>query len=93
MIVEFVNKFKKDFKRAPDEIQDRVLDIIKTLENAENINSLQIDIKRMEGQKKGESYYRIRVGDWRIGCEILQPNILLLRLMSRGDVYKHFPPK
>ncbi len=81
MIVEIVNKFKKDFKRSPDDIQNRVLEI----ENAKNIKSADLDIQRMEGQKKGENYYRIRVADWRIGCEILQPNITpVLNRRGRG---------
>ncbi len=52
MIVEIVNKFKKDFKRSPDDIQNKVLEIITILENAENIKSADLDIKRMEDQKK-----------------------------------------
>jgi len=93
MIVEIVKRFKKDFKSAPGDIQRRVLEMINALENAEKLEKSGLDVRAMEGQKKGEHYYRIQIGDWRVGCEYLYPDIILLRLMSRGDVYKQFPPK
>lgn len=43
--------------------------------------------------KKESNYYRIRVGQYRIGSEYLKPDIILITIMTRGDIYKHFPPK
>jgi mRNA interferase RelE/StbE len=47
----------------------------------------------MEGQRKDENYYRIRIGQWRIGIEVIEPRVVIITILSRGDVYKHFPPK
>ncbi|MEO8961583.1 MAG: hypothetical protein ABI325_06870 [Ginsengibacter sp.] len=53
---------------------------------------------KMEGQQKGENYYRIRVGEWRIGVDpiaigLKTPSIIIITILSRGEIYKKFPPK
>ncbi|GLU54276.1 type II toxin-antitoxin system RelE family toxin [Dyadobacter frigoris] len=93
MVVEFVKRFEKELKNAPRDIQKRVILIVEKLQAASSLETAEVDYKKMEGQKPGESYYRIRVGDWRIGVEYINPDITLLRLLSRGTVYKNFPPK
>lgn len=93
MVVEFVKRFKKELKNTPIDVQKRVLGVIEKLETAQTLEASGTDYKKMEGQKSDESYFRIRVGEWRIGIEYLHPNIILLRLLSRGDIYKHFPPR
>ena len=47
----------------------------------------------MEGQKKGENFYRIRVGEYRIGVENINPKVIVLLIVNRNDIYKLFPPK
>ncbi|MCF2487172.1 type II toxin-antitoxin system RelE family toxin [Dyadobacter sp. CY347] len=93
MVVQYVKRFSKDLKSTPNDIQKKVFDIIRVLESAHNLESSGLDYKRIEGQKRGENYFRIRVGDWRIGIEYIRPDITLLRILSRGDMYKSFPPK
>ncbi|NIJ53190.1 type II toxin-antitoxin system RelE family toxin [Dyadobacter arcticus] len=93
MVVEYATRFKKDLKNTPRDIQKRVSDVIDRLEVAQNLESSGLDYKKMEGQKSGENYFRIRVGDWRIGIECIHPNITLLRMLHRSDNYKSFPPK
>ena len=51
-----------------------------------------LDYTKMEGQRKGENYYRIRIGDWRMGMEYIHPKVIVLRILARGTIYKHFPP-
>jgi mRNA interferase RelE/StbE len=37
-------------------------------------------------------FYRIRVGDYRVGFELTGPNeILLILVAHRKDIYKRFP--
>lgn len=67
--------------------------MIERLETATDLESAGLDYKRMQGQKKSEQYYRIRLGDYRVGIEYLSPGIILLRVLKRGDIYKNFPPK
>ena len=49
----------------------------------------KIDLKKIKGY---ENYYRIRIGAYRIGCEIQAGNkIIFYRVKNRKDIYKVFP--
>ena len=37
------------------------------------------------------NYYRIRVGNYRLGIKLSEQTIILLRFMNRKDIYKYFP--
>lgn len=91
MVVQFVTRFKKDLKNAPHAVQRKVFEVIEKLEAAHNLEKSGLDYRKMEGQKRDEHYYRIRVGDWRIGIEYIHPDVTLLRVLSRGEIYKSFP--
>ncbi|MEO6285129.1 MAG: type II toxin-antitoxin system RelE/ParE family toxin [Dyadobacter sp.] len=93
MVVQYVKRFKKDLKSTPLDIQRRVFDVIEKLEAAQNLESAGLDYKKMEGQKSGENYYRIRIGEWRIGIECIHPDVTLLRILTRGKMYQSFPPR
>ena len=87
------NKFVKQVSKLPKEIQDAVSKDLTTLEESDSLESSGLDIKRMAGQKKNTNYYRIRVGDWRIGIEVDDPFVVFITILTRGDIYKKFPPK
>jgi mRNA interferase RelE/StbE len=83
----------KDLKLKPKQVVIATSELITKLEQAKSLETAGVDYARLEGQKKGENYYRIRLGEWRIGIEYFHPKIILLRIIARGDMYKHFPPK
>ena len=87
------NKFVKQVSKLPKEIQDAVSKDLTTLEESDSLEFSGLDIKRMAGQKKNTNYYRIRVGDWRIGIEVDDPFVVFITILTRGDIYKKFPPK
>ncbi|OJV20147.1 MAG: hypothetical protein BGO21_12245 [Dyadobacter sp. 50-39] len=91
MVVLFVNRFRKDLKSVPQNVRKKVFDVIQKLEAAESLEKSGLDCRKMEGQKSHEHYYRIRIGDWRIGVEYIHPDVTLLRVLSRGEIYKSFP--
>jgi mRNA interferase RelE/StbE len=85
--------YLKDLKKVPKTIflaYDAIIDKLKASSSPEKSS---VDYTRMDGQKKGENYYRIRLGDWRMGIDYVKPNIIIICILKRGDVYKHFPPK
>lgn len=92
MEVTVARSFIKDLKSAPRPVQLAADAAIKALVEAKSLQSSGLDYTKMEGQRKGENYYRIRIGDWRIGIEYVSPKIVVLRILSRGTIYKHFPP-
>lgn len=86
-------QFIKEVAKLPAKIQNSIREIIDTLESVETLQNVNIDIKRMEGQRADENYFRIRVGSYRIGIEFIDPKIIVITVLSRGDIYKKFPPR
>jgi len=93
MEVMFKKSFPKALKATPKPVQQSVKTVITKLLLAKNLKSSGLDYAKLEGQKKGEHYYRIRIGDWRIGAEYINPKIILITILSRGNMYKKFPGK
>ena len=87
------NKFIKQVSKLPKEVQDAVNKELTILGISDSLESSGLDVKRMAGQKKNTNYYRIRVGDWRIGIEVDDPFVVVITILTRGDIYKKFPPK
>ncbi|MDR0380860.1 MAG: type II toxin-antitoxin system RelE/ParE family toxin [Oscillospiraceae bacterium] len=46
------------------------------------------DVQRLRG-KDDPPLYRLRVGNYRIVFCVEEDNVMVLRIDSRGDVYKH----
>lgn len=93
MVVTLKTSFVKELKKLPSKTQLLVLKVLQALRDCEALETSGVDFTKMEGQKKGENYYRIRVGQWRIGVEYIHPDIIAITVLSRGNIYKHFPPK
>lgn len=92
MEVAIARSFIKDLKSAPKPIQLAADAAIRKLIEASSLQTCGLDYTKMEGQRKGENYYRIRIGDWRMGIEYIHPKVIVLRILARGTIYKHFPP-
>lgn len=93
MEVIFKKSFPKALKATPKHIQEIVKEVIGKLMVAKTLETSGLDYTKMEGQKKGEHYFRIRIGDWRIGVEYVNPKIILITILTRGSIYKQFPGK
>ena len=85
----FDESFEKSVKKLKDKkVKIRVIDLIETFQEAENIAEVP-NIKKMQGF---QSFYRVRLGDYRVGFELLEDNIVYLILIAhRKDIYKYFP--
>ena len=92
MEVAIARSFIKDLKSAPKPIQLAADAAIRKLMEASSLQTCGLDYTKMEGKRKGENYYRIRIGDWRMGVEYIHPKVIVLRILARGTIYKHFPP-
>jgi mRNA interferase RelE/StbE len=85
----YKKSFLKDLAKLPkryrQQIEKLVFDEIPKLDNM----FATLNMKKMKGY---QSYYRIRVGDYRIGCKVERKNQLVFyRVKSRADIYKLFP--
>lgn len=84
--------YEKSFGRDLKKIKDKRLlkqaqKIIAQVESATSIADLQ-NVKKLEGYT---TYYRIRVGEYRIGIEVLEGQAIFVRFLSRKDIYRYFP--
>jgi len=83
---------EKSFDRDVDRIKDRkVLRKLRTfismIESADTIHEIP-HIKKIEGY---ESYYRVKVGDYRLGMEMVSnKEVTLTRFLHRKDIYRYF---
>jgi len=64
-----------------------LLDVIDEVKLAGNLRELK-SLKKLKGFK---NYYRIRVGDYRLGFSYDDQTIFFIRFLSRKDIYKFFP--
>jgi mRNA interferase RelE/StbE len=81
--------FLKDLATLASGYREQIEKLI--FEDIPRFNSVfgVLGIKKMKGYK---DYYRIRVGDYRIGCKVEKENkIIFYRVKSRSDIYKVFP--
>ena len=85
--VEFDPDALKDLKKLDRPIQQRLLGFLRlrvsTLENPREIG------EPLSGAKLG-NYWKYRVGDWRIICDIQDARIVVrvLRIGNRREVYR-----
>ncbi len=89
MIVEFDKSFDKSLDRIKNKsLYPRIERLIFQLERSDSIQNLP-STKKLTGYK---TYYRIRLGEYRIGFEkIDEHSIRLIIIAHRKDIYKFFP--
>jgi len=46
------------------------------------------NLKKMQGY---DTFYRIRLGDYRIGIEVVADQVILVRILHRKYIYRYFP--
>jgi mRNA interferase RelE/StbE len=61
--------------------------LILEIEDADNLE----DVSNVKKLKAEGDYYRIRVGDYRIGILINEDVVVFVRVLHRKEVYRYFP--
>ncbi len=88
MIVKIDKSLEKDVFKIPNKtIRNKLTGIIIGIQDAEKLS----DIPNLKKIKGADNYYRIRLGDYRLGLIIEKKQTLIIRLLHRKDMYKHFP--
>lgn len=86
-------RIDKTFDKDVGNINDKKLlrklrTFISAVENAENIHEIP-HIKKITGY---ESFYRIKIRDFRLGLEMVSNNeVVFIRFLHRRDIYRYFP--
>jgi len=84
--------FKDSFYKAllkfrNPKLNSEIAEIISEIEDVEDLRNIP-NLKRLQGRGK---YYRIRIGDYRIGLKLVDDVLYFVDLAHRKDIYKHFP--
>ncbi len=78
--IEFSKSAAKDYKKLPKDYKVLIDLVLSKL-----TKGIPIDIKPIAGE---ENIYRIRVGKYRILAAIVEHTVLIIKIGTRGDVYK-----
>lgn len=85
----FRKSFERDLKnlKKAHEMCRRIQKKIEEVEAASGLEELG-SLKKLTG---GENYYRIRVGDYRIGVIVKGEIVVFVRCLHRREIYRYFP--
>ena len=85
---EITRKFQKQVSGCNDQkVKSEIKRILEFVEIAESVSEIK-NLKKLKGYK---NYFRIRLGDYRIGIQITGNRIIFAAFDKRADIYKYFP--
>lgn len=89
MNIEFKKSFARDLKKKAKDanLRLRVQEIIQQVDDAERSE----DIRNLKKLRAEGNYYRIRLGDYRIGLTIEGDTVCFVRILHRSEIYRYFP--
>jgi mRNA interferase RelE/StbE len=85
-------EFKASFLRSIKKIRDSQLkaNIAKTIIEVETSDNIR-QISKLKKLKGYEHYYRIKIGDYRIGLKIENETVIFVDIEHRKNIYRIFP--
>ena len=88
MRVAFKRSFVRDLEKIRNQsLKDKVRQVIELVRQADNLQ----DIPHIRKLRGSERYYRIRLGNYRIGLAVDRNEVAFVRFLHRRDVYRYFP--
>lgn len=89
MQIQPTERFGKMLLKLPQNIQREVLTSIENIQIATSF----VDISHFKALKGYPNYYRVRIGQYRMGLYWDGLQFIAQKIATRGDFYKGFPPK
>jgi mRNA interferase RelE/StbE len=88
MIVNYEKSFLKDIQKLNDKkIAAKLKSLLEEFENSHNLQNTP-NIKKLKGF---DIYYRVKIGNYRLGFSYQDNQIDIIRFLHRKDIYKLFP--
>lgn len=88
MNVRFRDSFARDLKAISDEgLLRRIRTAIERVEGAATLRDIP-NLERLETKGK---YYRLRVGEFRLGLVFEDGSMTFVRCLNRKEIYQYFP--
>jgi mRNA interferase RelE/StbE len=86
--VRFRTSFVTDLRAIKDQsFHDRIKNLIAKVESVQSLSEVP-NLKKLRG---GGGYYRVRVGDYRVGLAVEEKDVVFVRVLHRREVYRYFP--
>lgn len=88
MQIEFTKKFGKQIEKCHDySVRARLTKAINSISKAERLSEIK-NIKKLKGHNH---FYRLKIGDYRIGLVFKDKTVIFAAFDHRSDIYKYFP--
>ena len=88
MNVHFRASFVRDLKKiSSKDILNHVRETVEQIERAANLQ----EIHGLTKLKGGRNYYRVKVGEHRIGLILDAGTLVFVRCLDRKEIYRYFP--
>jgi mRNA interferase RelE/StbE len=88
MQIEITRKFQKQIESCNGKhVINKILAIIQAVIASENLIEFP-NLKKLSGYK---NYYRIRLGNYRIGLVLEDKTVVFAAFDHRSEIYKYFP--
>jgi mRNA interferase RelE/StbE len=88
MKAEFKSSFLRDLKAIKDQaLLSRIRTTIEEIELAPTIQEIN-NLTKLRG---ANNYFRVRVGDYRLGLLIENETVVFVRCLNRREIYRYFP--
>ena len=88
MKTDFKKSFLKELKKLKNkQLKDLIAECILQVESSEYTNQIK-NLKKLKGF---DVYYRIRIGDYRIGIKIENKIVYFVIFEHRKTIYRNFP--
>ncbi|MBC8004609.1 MAG: type II toxin-antitoxin system RelE/ParE family toxin [Verrucomicrobia bacterium] len=85
---EFKASFLKAIKKIEsNKLKAEITDTILNVESADSIRQIH-NLKKLKGFKQ---YYRIKIGDYRIGIKLEEDTVYFVDIDHRKNIYRIFP--
>ena len=88
MKIKFESKFSKNLRKIKDQ---KLLSQIKIVINECKLAQTLDDIKNLKKLKGYQTFYRIKIGDYRIGMAFINDEFIFTRFLHRREIYRFFP--
>lgn len=88
MKVQFRESFERDLKKIKDPaLLKQIKKLIFKIESCSALTEIP-RVKRLAG---GNNFFRIRLGDYRVGLHVGKSAVEFVRVLHRKEIYRYFP--
>ncbi|HPG69081.1 MAG TPA: type II toxin-antitoxin system RelE/ParE family toxin [Candidatus Hydrogenedentes bacterium] len=88
MKIAFASSFERDLRKLTESaVRVAVRQAIARVEAAKDPGEI-VGLRKL---RTGKAYYRLRVGDYRLGMIIRSSDVTFVRFLHRSEVYRYFP--